>query len=143
MATGKRGRPKYEPDDRARAQVRAMAGMGISHDDIARVMQISPPTLRRAFRAELSTGKVEANTKVAASLFRMATDAQKPNVAAAIFWMKTQCGWVEPRAQAPGRYDLPPAPQRLGKKEQAQADAKTAQEGTEWDELLPRSAPLQ
>ena len=145
MATGKRGRPRYEPAAGDGAKVKAMAGMGIAHDDIARVMGISTPTLRRAFRAELGTGKIEANAKIAGALFRMATDPKKPNVAAAIFWAKTQMGWVEPKG--PRRIDDPlpdPMPSTpLGKKAAAQVAARTAQDGTDWDDLLPRHPPLQ
>ena len=41
----------------------------------------------------LDRGALEANAKVAQSLFQMATQGQ--NVAAAIFWMKVRGGWSE------------------------------------------------
>ena len=49
--------------------------------------------MRKHFRDELDRGTVEANVKVAQSLFQMAT--QGKNVAAAIFWMKARAGWRE------------------------------------------------
>ena len=41
---------------------------------------------------------VEANLKVAQSLFQMATNGK--NVAAAIFWMKARAGWREKNDEA-------------------------------------------
>jgi hypothetical protein len=52
-----------------------------------------PETLRRHLRVELDPGSIEATTKVAQSLFRMATEGH--NAAAAIFWMKARAGWRE------------------------------------------------
>jgi hypothetical protein len=91
----KMGRPKFEPTDRDRQQVRTLCAMGIPHLDIARILTITAPTLRKYFRRELDTGQAEANAKVAQSLFRQATDARSPNVAAAIFWMKARAGWSD------------------------------------------------
>jgi hypothetical protein len=76
-----------------RRTVRAMAGFGVPQEDIATFLDIDPKTLRKHFRAELDRGSIEATTKVAQSLFRMATEGN--NVAAAIFWMKARAGWSE------------------------------------------------
>ena len=84
---------RYEPTDEQRRTVRTMAGFGVPHEDIATFLGIDPKTLRKHFRAELDRGTVEANAKVAQSLFQMAT--QGKNVAAAIFWMKARAGWRE------------------------------------------------
>ena len=85
--------PAFEPIDEQRRLVRAMAGFGVPQDDIATQLDIDPKTLRKYFRAELDRGMVEANVKVAQSLFQMATSGK--NVAAAIFWMKARAGWRE------------------------------------------------
>ena len=84
---------RYEPTDEQRRTVRTMAGFGVPHEDIATFLGIDAKTLRKHFRAELDRGTVEANAKVAQSLFQMAT--QGKNVAAAIFWMKARAGWRE------------------------------------------------
>lgn len=140
MTPKKNGRPQYEPTDKERAQCKALAGMGVPHTDIAIVLQISTPTLRRHFRAELDGGAIEANAKVAQSLFKQATDAQKPSVVACIFWLKTRAGWTEPAAA-----DKPPREEAPGKKEQQNRAARTAQKGTDWEGLLATkpAAPLQ
>lgn len=136
MTSPKGGRPQYEPTDKERAQVRTLAGMGIPHTDIAIVLQISAPTLRRHFRRELDAGAIQANAKVASSLYRAATDQAKPNVVAAIFWLKSRAGWRE--ADAVARENEP------GKKEVAAREARTAEQGTGWADLLkPPPAQLQ
>jgi hypothetical protein len=91
----KMGRPKFEPTDKERAQVRTLCAMGIPHVDIAKILSITAPTLRKYFRRELDTGQAEANAKVAQTLFRQATDPKSPNVTAAIFWMKARAGWSD------------------------------------------------
>ena len=82
-----------EPSEDQRRLVRVMAGFGVPQDAIAQHLEIDPKTLRKHYRHELDRGMVEANVKVAQSLFAMAT--QGNNVAAAIFWMKARAGWRE------------------------------------------------
>ena len=137
MSTSKGGRPRYTPTEKERAQCRALAAMGVPHTDIAIVLQVSTPTLRRHFRTELDAGAIEANAKVAQSLFRQATDTKKPSTVACIFWLKTRAGWVEAKEpRAPGE-ELP------GKKEMQNRAARTAQHGTEWDGLLAPAGTVQ
>src|SRR5580692_88384 len=83
----------FEPTDEHRRTVRAMAGFGVPQDDIATFLEIDAKTLRKHFRSELDRGSIEANVKVAQTLFTMATVDK--NVAAAIFWMKSRGGWRE------------------------------------------------
>ena len=84
---------RFEPSEEQRRLVRVMVGFGVRQDDIATHLKIDVKTLRRHFRRELDRGMVEANLKVAQSLFAMATSGN--NVAAAIFWMKARAGWSE------------------------------------------------
>ena len=88
------GRPplKFTPDQRK--TVKSLAAFGISQKDICRVIGVgSVHTLEKHFRYELDTAAIEANAKVAQSLFKMATSGN--NVAAAIFWAKSRMGWQE------------------------------------------------
>ena len=73
--------------------VRAMAGYGVPHDDIAVVVKCSPPTLRKRFRQELDVATIVANAKVAQTLYQQATTPG--NIAATIFWLKARAGWRE------------------------------------------------
>jgi hypothetical protein len=120
------GRPRYQPTEHARRQVRTLVGMGLTHAEISSVMELTPPTLRRYFRHELDIGQVEANAQVAASLYRQATDKLKPNTVAAIFWLKCRAGWRD-HDSAPG-----------GKKEQQADEAHRIVEGRRF---APGSAP--
>jgi hypothetical protein len=85
----------YKPDEKSSKQITLMAGIGLTHDQIAKVMGISDETLRRHYKKELATAKTMLNTQVANNLFRIATSSEKGAVAAAIFWMKTRAGWKE------------------------------------------------
>jgi len=70
-----------------------MAGFGVPHEQIAVFMRIDAKTLRKHYRDELDRGMVEANVKVAQTLFQLATVDR--NVPAAIFWLKARAGWRE------------------------------------------------
>jgi hypothetical protein len=80
-----------------------MAAYGIPEADIARVLGVSKPTLRKHCGAELDTGATKANSKVADFLFygicggtgKPAFKDERARVTAAIFWMKTRGGWSE------------------------------------------------
>ena len=114
----------HEPTEKDRKSVEAMASYGIPEMDIARVIGISAPTLRKWYSYELETGHIKANSLVAQSLFQKATGNGQGAVTACIFWLKVRAGWVEPRP-----WDDPP----MGRKEQLQAAAATAGgTGTEW-----------
>ena len=93
-----RGRPAFAPTDDQRRQVKAMAAYGVPQGDIATVLNIDAKTLRKHFWLELQTGSIEANAKVAQSLFQRATTEKgSAGVTAAIFWLKTRGGdpWRE------------------------------------------------
>jgi hypothetical protein len=85
--------PPHAPTDEQRRLVKTMAGLGTPQEDIARVVDIAPMTLRTHYRRELDVAMAEANVRVAQSLFNMAT--QDKNTAAAIFWLKARAGWRE------------------------------------------------
>ena len=79
-------------------QVEAMAGYGITAEDIATVLGIERWVLERDYRKELDSAAIKANAKVAESLFRKATGEGREGVVAAIFWLKTRAGWKETNA---------------------------------------------
>lgn len=107
------GRPPHERSTNIARQVKALAAMGVPDMDIAVVVGLSEPTMRKYYGPELATGGIEATAKVAQSLFNQATSADKPNVAAAIFWLKCRAGWREDEGA-------------IGKKEERQAAARKA-----------------
>jgi hypothetical protein len=119
----KMGRPAHSYDEKTAKQIKMLAAMGVPDFDIAKVVGMSSPTMRKYYTAELEVGHIEANAQVAQSLFKQATNTDKPNVAAAIFWMKCRAGWSEQHDE-------------MGKKEAAKALAKAADVGTSWEGLL-------
>jgi hypothetical protein len=77
------------------AQVEAMAGYGLSAEEIARVLEVDLQMLTSAFANELESGQIKANARVAESLYRKATGEGREAVTAAIFWLKTRARWKE------------------------------------------------
>jgi hypothetical protein len=89
-------RRKWEPSDAVRRSVAMMKRLGADAATIASVVGCSEPTLRRVCRAELDRGKLIADEQVASFLFTAASGQiadQRAAVTAAIFYLKTQCGW--------------------------------------------------
>lgn len=126
------------------------------HVDIAIALGISRETLEKYYEAELSTG---ANLRRMEALHGLYTAAKRGNAAAVKAYLSLTPELASPRpgvgddrppaaapaAAASNQAAVTPKPAvPLGKKEQAQADARTAHVGTEWDALLsPSSTPLQ
>ena len=59
------GRKSPQSDELTKRQVKTLAGMRISVVDIASVIGVSAPTLRKYYPKELAVGQIEANAKVA------------------------------------------------------------------------------
>lgn len=128
----RRGRPEHRPTKLTRDKVATAAGGGMPHEDIALALGISRNTLEKHYARELSIGAAEKRLEVMQAL-RAA--AKKGRVAAIKLYLEHEPAVVPPPApkQAP-----------LGKKEQAQQEAVTAQTGTDWErDLAPRGTPLQ
>lgn len=85
-------RAQHKPTTETMAQVEALSGYGVRHDEIALYLDIDPKTLRKHYRAQLDKGVVKANVSVARSLHKQAVEG---NVAAAIFWLKSRAGFRE------------------------------------------------
>ena len=85
----------HVPTADTRNKIKAMVAIGIEHENIAKVMDISPKTLRKHYRAELDLGMIEANAAVGGAMFRAATTKGPGQVTAGIWWTKTRMGWSE------------------------------------------------
>tara|TARA_Y100001938_G_C8071304_1_gene423249 strand:- start:922 stop:1305 length:384 start_codon:yes stop_codon:yes gene_type:complete len=72
-----------------------LSGLGIPHEQICSILDISKPTLYKYYGEELVKGKAQANAKISENLFRIATGTGREAVTACIFWLKTQCNWTE------------------------------------------------
>lgn len=121
----KRGRPAHEFSESIAKQVRLLSGYGLIDDEIAAVIGVSTPTLRKYYFEHVASGAPELTAKVAQSLYQMATHPEKPNVTAAIFWLKCRAGWDDQSTK-----DKP------GKKEIQQIQALRADVGSPWEGLM-------
>jgi hypothetical protein len=75
--------------------VHKLSGLGITHEQICTILDISKPTLYKYYEEELSKGKAEATSQIAENLFRIASGTDKNALTAMIFWLKTQAKWKE------------------------------------------------
>lgn len=141
-----RGRPEWEPTTAQRRQIAIWAGAGMSLEAMASALGISIPTLRKHCATELSTGANQRRAEVLESLFRQAkkgsvTAAKAYLAAVPEFVVPPGAGSELPDGSSAAPAPAPAAPQALakplGKKEQANRDAVTAHEGTEWADVLP------
>lgn len=92
-ATKKKDTTPHVPNDKTRAEVCALTSFGNTQEQIADHLGISVDTLTRHYRDELDNSVVRANAKVAAKLFRKATEGD--DLSAMIFWLKTRGKWRE------------------------------------------------
>ncbi|MDM0052016.1 hypothetical protein [Variovorax sp. J22R115] len=130
MTGNQRGRPRVEREETAARHVKAMAAMGVPLEGVAAVIGIARHTLTKLYAHELELGGIEANAKVAESLFQMATGTagKKANVVACPFWLKARAGWREDD-------------DGMGKKEAAALLARVADKDTGWSGLLATGEP--
>jgi len=86
-------RPTFQVTEQLSEKVKTMASVGVRQDQIAKVLGVTPKTLRKHFRQQLDLGAIEANVDVANACYRMATSGT--NISATIFWLKVRAGWRE------------------------------------------------
>jgi predicted DNA-binding protein (UPF0251 family) len=92
----KKPKPKHRPphkrtDEEAEA-VRMMAAVGISQENIAKVIGIDIKTMTKYYREEIDTAWIKANAKVGGSMYNKAIGG---DVQAQKYWMGCRAGWKE------------------------------------------------
>jgi DNA-binding XRE family transcriptional regulator len=88
----RRTKPPHQPTPDTRQLVQLHTTVGTNQEDVARILGISPKTLRLHYRDELDLSLAKANATIGGALFNKAKGG---DTAAMIFWMKTQAGWKE------------------------------------------------
>lgn len=83
---------EHKPTVKTRAEVAALTSYGMTQEEIGKYLGVTAKTLAKHYRNELETGKLKANAKVAAALFKQAT---KGNFQAQRFWLMAQADWKE------------------------------------------------
>jgi hypothetical protein len=103
------GHPPHAPTQKLRDTVESLAGGGLPQRDIATLIGISPPTLRRHYAQELLIGSAKAKAKLSQTAWSMAFgmpaeyDAAGRLIRAEVprdrvmvmFLCKTQLNWTE------------------------------------------------
>lgn len=89
----KGGRPEFAPTEEQRQRVMIWTAGGLPQKHIARILNLSEPTLRKHFRKELEDGLMEANAMVMHACFINAlTPSGKSDRA---LWLKCRAGWTD------------------------------------------------
>ncbi len=103
------GRPSHEPTQQKRDMVESLSGSGLPHRNIATLIGVSPPTLRRHYAQELLLGSAKAKAKLTQTAWKMAWGSPAeydkdgrlvraevpPDRTMVIFLCKTQLNWAE------------------------------------------------
>lgn len=148
-----RGRPPFIPTTRQREQVVIAAAGSMKHADIAEALGITRPTLAKHFAKELSDRVTVCRLEIMEGMHQAAlrgnVSAARLFIPATVLNQPTKAGPSEAdidaakRAQREAQMtDRETKAPKLGKKEQAHVDARTAHVGTDWEDLLP-SGPVQ
>lgn len=131
------GKEKHRVTQGNRDLVAIAAGAGMPHTEIAQGLGIARNTLERWYGKELKEGAYARRLLVISAMYHAATGA-KPNVTAGKAYMALVPKDVLPKPSRK-RKEVP-----LGKKEQAQVDARSSAHGTDWSDDLPKvGTPLQ
>lgn len=85
-------RPTKQPTEEQRRQVETLSGYGLTQEQIARMLKLSLPTLRKWCHHEMKSGKDKAYTQAVNSLF---SNIKKGKEASIFFYLKTQHCWRE------------------------------------------------
>jgi hypothetical protein len=123
----KTGRPPHQPTERDRKTVEALAGFGIPAAKIANVLSLGQSTLYRYYGEEMKRGSAMVESKLIGNLLRLAGGSDGTALKAIVFSLTTRFGWSQ--------YAPRPAP-ALGKKAQAELDAESAHEESDWEDLV-------
>tara|TARA_B110000503_G_C7077176_1_gene383460 strand:+ start:125 stop:544 length:420 start_codon:yes stop_codon:yes gene_type:complete len=90
--TKKLTKPLHKRTDEEAAAVSMMAAVGISQENIAKVIGIDVKTMTKYYREEIDTAWIKANAKVGGAMYNKAIGG---DVQAQKYWMGCRAGWKE------------------------------------------------
>lgn len=135
--------PEFVPTTEQRVTVQVMMACGMKRPDIARViinphtnLPITIKTMAKHFAYEIKHGLEQSNAMVARSLFQKCLGNSPQSVAACIFWLRSQAGWLAPESIEMNMNDKNPGKQQLvvyvpdNGRRAANTDAKAADHDT-------------
>jgi hypothetical protein len=99
-------RPNFKPTEEQKTKVKTMAMCGARHENIALKLDITPKTLRKHFRKELTHGTIDAHLQIRKTLFSMATSGR--NIAATIYADRMWSAMCARQTEAESQPVLPP-----------------------------------
>ena len=143
---GKRGRPQHIATNQNRNKVNMLLALGWNNERIAKTLGITPPTLRKNYFRELKYRDDVRDKLEARQAMLLWDQCEAGNVAA----LKEFRKFLERNdlMKASALYDdgplekaKPEKAPKLGKKEQASADAKEAGQDTIWGNDLKIAEP--
>lgn len=115
-----------------RQKVKVLTASGMTQAQIAHVLKCSVPTLVAKFKNELEIGQAEIQSEMIMARYN---SAKAGNVSA-------QNKMIEMTGAAPPPPpEAPKAEPKKGKKEQAQEDAMTAHQSSDWGSVLHKGKP--
>jgi hypothetical protein len=99
-------RPSFKPTEEQQRIVKTMAMCATRHEHIALALDITPKTLRKHFRNELTLGLVEGHFKIRKTLFGMAISGR--NTAATLCADRIWAAWCARQTETESQPMLPP-----------------------------------
>jgi len=75
--------------------IERLSGLGLTHEQIGYVVNLSKPTMYKYYHEELKSGKAKAIAQIATNLFQTACGIGRDALVAQMFFLKTQAGWKE------------------------------------------------
>ena len=109
--------------------VEVLAGFAIPTASIAKVIGVDQKTLLRHYASEIDRGGAKVEAQLVGNLLRLAKGTDGTALKAIMFALNCRFGWS---AYVP----RPEHEKPLGKKEQAEVEARTAHQESEWGSLL-------
>lgn len=129
VKVNKGGHPPHVPTDKDRQMVEVLSGFAIPTAKIADVLDISQPTLLKAYEKEIRRGSAMVESKLVGNLLRIAGGTDGAALKAIMFALNCRFGW--------SAYTPRPAQEvPLGKKEAAEIEAKSAHQDSDWSGLV-------